>query len=337
MSLSLIKVSLFGSSNATTKNFTPSKDIPSLSDRVLLITGAAGDLGRQTAIDLASYGRPSQIFIADLPRPDEGASALEAIRSALPEDARNAVTLTYLPLDLSSFASIRSAASKFLSASPRLDTLILNAGIMPVTPGTTTEGYEITFGVNYLGHALLTRLLTPTMLSTAKSQPDVRIVIVASEGHGMAPKGGVQYSSLKTPCEKMGAFRRYGQSKIALIGLARELAREYPVIKAAAIHPGRISTGISTELTEKYRFIRMSGPISRWTTTTVEMGARNQIWAATSGDVVSGKYYIPTGIEDKKTLVDKDASFSKKLWEWTENELKGIEIGQGNGEADETM
>lgn len=269
--------------------------------------------------------------MTDLPRPDSGAAALSAIREALPSEARDAVKLTFLGVDLASFASIRAAVGQFLAAETRLDLLILNAGIMPVKPGLTADGYELVFGVNYLGHALLTRLLTPTMLATAAGhQPDVRIVIVASEGHSMAPKGGVQLDLVRTPCDKMGTFRRYGQSKIALIGLARELAGVYPTIKVAAIHPGRIKTGLSTELAKKYRFIQLLAPISRFTATTVELGARNQVWVATSPDVVSGLYYIPIGVLDNKTLVDKDPAFSKKLWQWTENELKGIEVEQGN-------
>ncbi len=62
----------------------------------------------------------------------------------------------------------------------------------------TAEAYQIHFGINYLGHALLSRLLVPTMLRTIQQQPDVRIVIVSSEGHVIAPKGGIDFNKLKT-------------------------------------------------------------------------------------------------------------------------------------------
>lgn len=94
------------------------------------------------------------------------------------------------------------------------------------------------------------------------------------------------------------------------------------MLKVAAIHPGRIATGLALELAEKSRLIRYMGPFMVWVTTTVESGARNQVWAATSKDVVSGKYYVPVGIVDDKTLVQKDKTFSTRLWEWTEKELK---------------
>ncbi|KAK1751768.1 NAD(P)-binding protein [Echria macrotheca] len=324
--MSIIKVAFFGSKNES-KDFDPARDIQPLTGRVILITGAAGDLGRQTAIDLARHGRPAQIVIADLPRDAAGVeAALSAIRTALPPDTASTVRLDFLPIDLSSFASIRSAASAFLSlSSNRLDILILNAGIMPVSHGVTSDGYEKVFGVNYLGHALLTRLLLPTLQSTTSMNQDVRIVIVASEGHAMAPKGGIVFDTLKTEAKKLNHFRRYGQSKVALIAFAKELAQRYPDIKTAAIHPGRISTGLSTELVQKSWIIRLTGPISRFVVTTVELGARNQVWAATSADVVSGRYYVPVGVVDEKTVVERDQGLAGRLWEWTEGELKGVD------------
>ena len=161
-----------------------------------------GKVGRQTAIELARYGKPAHIYIADLPRGDGGAAAVATVRDALPtpeSDDAVAVKISFLDLDLGSLDAVQAAARRFRDAETRLDLLVLNAGIMPVRPATTADGYEVTFGVNYLGHALLTRLLLPTLLRTA----DARVVVVSSEGHSMAPKGGILFDRLKTPCEKM--------------------------------------------------------------------------------------------------------------------------------------
>jgi NAD(P)-dependent dehydrogenase (short-subunit alcohol dehydrogenase family) len=197
------RVTLFGSGNQRGVNFDSARDIPPLTGKVILITGGAGDLGKQVAIEFARH-KPARIYVADLPRDDDGESVISAIRDAVSD--KNA-PISYLEVDLSSFESIKKATAKFCAAEERLDIAVLNAGIMRVRPGTTTEGYEIAFGINYLGHALLTKLLMPTFLRTAELPgADVRIVAVSSEGHAMAPKGGILFDKLKGPCEDVVSF-----------------------------------------------------------------------------------------------------------------------------------
>lgn len=215
----MIRVVLFGSQNDASRDsasaFNPAQDIPSMAGKVVFITGAAGDLGRETAIALARYGRPSRIYIADLPRSDDAKQALvnqiayEVYGDNIPPTSETGVTtpteFLFLDLDLASFKSVQKCAQKFATQEVRLDILILNAGIIRVPPATTMEGYEIHFGINYLGHALLTRLLTPVLLRTAQQQPgaDVRVVVVSSEGHISAPKKGVDFDIIKTSCSNL--------------------------------------------------------------------------------------------------------------------------------------
>lgn len=214
--MKMTRVTLFGSRNNSSggrESFEPSRDIPSLAGRVVLVTGGSGDLGRQTIVDLARYGKPARIYIADLPRDvDAKKQLLEQInREAYYEgnsqpgdaDTHAPTELCFLDLDLTSFESIRTCAAEFIAQEGRLDILILNGGIIRVALGKTLEGYEVHFGLNYLGHALLSRLLIPTMLQTAEQQSDTRIVIVSSEGHAMAPKGGIEFERLKTECSGM--------------------------------------------------------------------------------------------------------------------------------------
>lgn len=215
----MIRVTLFGSRNSSGADFEPARDIPSLAGKIVLITGAAGDLGRQTAIELARYGRPARIYIADLPRDSEAKNALarrilqEAYKDSdydKKADATEAprTEIRFLELDLSSFDSVRKCAADFLAQEQRLDILFLNAGIIRVAAETTTEGYEIHFGINYLGHALLSRLLLPFMQRTVEEQlhADVRVVIVSSEGHLAAPKGGIDFDKLKTDCSHLASI-----------------------------------------------------------------------------------------------------------------------------------
>lgn len=203
----MFRVTLFGSRNNGGFAFDRARDIPSLAGKVILITGAAGDLGRETAIELVKYGRPARIYIADLPCEETVKQALikrilEAGHGGGSDggDEKSKTEIRYLELDLTSFDSVRACAAEFVAKEARLDILVLNAGIIRVATGTTKEGYEMHFGLNYLGHALLARLLVPTMKRSVHQHPglDSRIVVVSSEGYAMAPKEGIQFDKLKT-------------------------------------------------------------------------------------------------------------------------------------------
>lgn len=360
--IDMARVTLFGSRNSGNgASFEPARDIPSLAGKVILITGAAGDLGRSTAVELARYGRPARIYVADLPRSDQ---AKEYVLDRIWRESRGGESGTegdehtevrFLDLDLASFASIEKCATSFIAQEERLDILVLNAGIIRVKPGTTTDGYEIHFGLNYLGHALLSKLLLPTLLRTTELNPgaDVRLVVISSEGHEVVPKGGIQFDKLKTDCADMVCLspmpqasfadypcssyadarfhlqsysQRYGQSKLALIGLARELAQRYPRLRTAAVHPGRILTGMAASLATESLLVRLSTPIAQFICVPVSVGIRNHLWAATSSAVISGKYYEPVGVPDRESEIAKDENLSRRVWEWTENELKLVSL-----------
>lgn len=189
--------------------FEPARDIPSLSGKVILITGAAGDLGRETATQLARYGRPERIYVADLPpRPGNEASS-QALVDRITEDAygkddkaedgKPATEIRFVGVDLGSFESIRRCAADVVAREERLHLLMLNAGIIRVATGVTAEGYESHFGINYVGHALLTKLLMPLVLRAAESNCErPRIVFVASQGWRMAPTRGILFDQVKT-------------------------------------------------------------------------------------------------------------------------------------------
>ncbi|KAI0152623.1 NAD(P)-binding protein [Xylariaceae sp. FL1272] len=323
---------IFGSSNKGGATFEAKRDIPSLAGKVVLITGAAGDLGRQTATELSRYGRPARLYIADLPR-DEAAKkeVTERVsRDAYSEEntkegetsARTEVH--FLDLDLSSFESIRKCATEFFAKEKRLDILVLNAGIISVPPRTTGQNYEIHFGINYLGHTLFTRLLTPVLLRTAEEEKAaVRVVAVSSEGHTVTPKGGIQFDRLKSPMNGLSWTSRYGQSKLALLALTRGLAKRYPQITVAAVHPGRVITGMGDKLRAESFLIRMTKPIAPLVAVPVTVGARNHLWVATSPQVVSGSYYEPVGVLAEGSALSRDEKLIEKLWEWTDAELIG--------------
>lgn len=194
---------------------------------------------------------------------------------------------------------------------------------MAVPPGVTKEGYEIQFGTNHVGHALLTKLLLPTLLRTAESPgSDVRIVNLSSEGHNLAPTGGILFD--KTKLDAQSTWARYGQSKLANILFAHSLAKEYPSITSVALHPGLIKTDLYGPNKESNVIVRyglgLFGPLFM---RDIPQGAKNQLWAATAEKqrLENGAYYKPVGKSSGGSAYARDANLAERLWDWTENEL----------------
>jgi len=242
--------------------------------------------------------------------------------------------LTFIECDLTSLKSVQAAAKRFLSASDRLDILVCNAGIMAVDPGTTKEGIEIQFGTNHLGHALLIKLLLPLMLQTAQSpDSDVRIINLSSIAYQQAPKLGIDFTTLHTDQALLGGaiipghkWSRYGQSKLANMLYAQELARRYPSITSIAVHPGFVMTGLYDGVPSFTKLPPLILSIGK--RIPVEQGPYNQLWAATCGknELINGEYYEPIAqIGKRTTTAAEDGSLARRLWDWTEKELEAYQ------------
>ena len=263
--------------------------------------------------------KPSHIYLAAR-TPSKAEAAIEDIKKTIPD-----APVTYLPLDLMSFDSIKKAADEFNSKSTRLDILMNNAGIMATPIAFTKEGYESQFGTNHIGHALFTKLLMPTLLKTAEEpNSDVRIINLSSEGHNFSPSGGIIFETerLKT----QNPWTRYGQSKLANILFSKGLSKRYPKITTVAVHPGVILTDLYEPAKGNWVQRAGIGLISPFFTK-LEQGAWNQLWAATveKDKLVNGGYYKPVGVLGKGSYVTGYASNEKladRLWDWTEEELK---------------
>lgn len=208
-----------------------------------------------------------------------------------------------------------------------------NAGILQPSgpPGLTEDGFELQFGTNHLGHALLIKLLLPLLLKTAEPHSDVRIVSTSSDGYRFHSADGIVFEDLRTTQENLrifgfkslGGWTRYFQSKLANIVYATELAKRYPSIKVVAVHPGVIDT----ELTPRYlkrtliKSLILGGELK-----TPQEGSLNLLWAATGKGVESGQYYEPVGIVGKRTKKSKDEKLAKELWDWTQEQLETCNI-----------
>lgn len=279
--------------------------------------GNAG-LGKEAALQLAKHN-PSRIFI--------GARSVEKARAAIAEIVEEVpgAQLTPIQMDLASLASVKQAANKILTTTPRLDILMNNAGIMAVPPGTTEDGFEIQFGTNHMGHAFLTNLLLPLLLKTAEqsgSNSDVRIVILTSHSHTRAPVGGIDFSKLRSADAESLPLTKYGVSKLANILHAKQLAKRYPMIKTVAIHPGMVNTNLSTTMRQSFMLAWILFPVvSYFSAVGIEQGVLNQLWGATSAEAESGEYYEPVAIGGKGSPQTEDGELAEKLWAWTEEEL----------------
>lgn len=311
-------------------SFDPAKDIPSLSGKVILVTGGNIGLGKQCILEYARHN-PSHIYLAAR-SPAKAQAAIDEIKQQL--GASNSTPISILELDLSSLVSVKLAAAKFLEQESRLDILMLNAGIMAAAPGLTKDGYEMQFGVNYLAHALLFRLLHPLMEKTSRlPEADVRAIMVTSVGHQMAPKEGIPFDNLRTDCANCGPFERYGASKLAQILWVRQAATLYPDITFAAAHPGLVGgTGLGSSATGTSALANLLMAVSPLAATSLEKGARNQLWTSVGKNVKSGEWYAPetfmgmmqvgVGSQSGASTLARDNVLAEKLWKWTERELQ---------------
>ena len=319
--------------------FNPATDIPDQSGRVFLITGGTqrhssnpfspltlylGTTGLgASSISFIAAQNPAHIFFSGRNK----ARATELITKI--NQASPSTKLTFLECDLSSLASVQSTSKSFLAQSSRLDVLMCNAGIMATPPSMSKDGYEIQFATNHLGHALLIKLLLPCMLSTA-AQPDsdVRIINLSSVAYNTVPNAGIEFAKLKTPNANYGPFYNpskwmcYGQSKLANLLYATQLAKHYPSITTVAVHPGFIKTDLHAHESFADRMV-VNMIADKWVTR--EQGAYTQTWAATTakGGLENGAYYEPVGVKTvPKTRQGKDEGLAGELWEWTERELE---------------
>jgi NAD(P)-dependent dehydrogenase (short-subunit alcohol dehydrogenase family) len=235
-----------------------------------------------------------------------------------------------LSLDLASFASVKSAADTVRSSTDRLDILINNAGVLTTSSEKTKEGHEVHFGINHVGHHLLTQKLLPILEKTAALPgSDVRVLTLSSVANERAPPIKTMLD-MEELCTK-GKWARYGASKAANILFAAELARRYPTLTSVSIHPGIIKSDIWNSVNENSAFTRfglkLAGP---FIFETIETGAHNTLWgaaAAKKDELRNGAYYTPVGKLGHANTGNKrakDVQAGRVLWEWTEAEIEEV-------------
>ncbi|MFE3162130.1 oxidoreductase [Streptomyces sp. NPDC059224] len=209
-----------------------SGDIPDLTGRVAVVTGANSGLGYVTARELARKGARVVLACRSEAR---GQEAGDRMAAEVPD-----AHLEFGRLDLGDLASVRDFAHSFPYG--RLDLLVNNAGVMAPPYGTTADGFETQFGVNHLGHFALTGLLMPVLLRT----PAARVVTVSSMMHVIA---NIDLDDLRS-ARRYRRWVAYSRSKSANLLFVHELARRVDAhggdLVAAAAHPGYAATNLQT-------------------------------------------------------------------------------------------
>jgi NAD(P)-dependent dehydrogenase (short-subunit alcohol dehydrogenase family) len=290
-------------------------DVPDQSGRVAIVTGSNSGLGFDTARVLAERGATVVIAARD---PEKGAAAAARILQSTP-----AADISVQSLDLSSMDAVRAAAAEMKAAHPRIDLLVNNAGVMYVSPRQpTTDGFEMQFGTNHLGHFALTGLLLENMLDVAGS----RVVTVSSVGHRMF--ASIHFEDLQWT-RSYNRFAAYGQSKLANLmftyDLQRRLAAKGAHTVANAAHPGFSNTELQRHLPT---FVR---PAIALISQNPAMGALPTLRAATDPAVTGGLYFGPDGLGEfagnpkvvASSKQSHDESIQQRLWSVSE-ELTGV-------------
>lgn len=253
-------------------------DIPDLTGRTALVTGANSGLGLHSSIALARHG--ARVLMA-CRNPTKAADALAHVTREVP-----AARAELVPLDLASLGSVRTAASEVAARTDRLDLLIDNAGVMAVPRSLTADGFELQFGTNHLGHFALTGLVLPLLLAA----PAPRIVVVASDA---AKWGKIRFDDLMGERKYM-RWTAYGQSKLANLLFLRELARRAAGrVLVAGAHPGYAATNLQAAPGLPGRVMALG---NRLIAQSDQDGAMPQLYAATMPDVTTGEYFGPSGL-----------------------------------------
>jgi len=252
-----------------------------LQGKVVVITGANTGIGKETARDLARRGAEVHMLVRNKERG-------EAAKKDIETDVGGEVFVHYL--DLASLESVRDCSKLLKKKLDRIDILINNAGVMATPEWRTKEGFELQFGTNHLGHFLLTTELLPLL----RKAGNARVVVVSSSGHAM---GTMEFDDLNWRSRPYDSLAAYGQSKLANILFAKELARRESILGSGvttySVHPGIVKTELFRHAIETFGPLANLGKVFIPLYKTAKSGAQTSICCAVDTELEgqTGKYY----------------------------------------------
>ncbi|WP_461538448.1 oxidoreductase [Spongorhabdus nitratireducens] len=279
-------------------------DMPDLSGKVAIVTGANTGLGYKTSLELARKGAHVVMTARNI---NKGQQAIEQIQTQFP-----GAKLCLLQLDLTDTNTIATFAAELSNRFSSLDLLICNGGVVNLeTRMQTSRGYEMHFATNHLGHFALTQALLPLLDKAEKA----RVVVVSSGGYAF---GDLDFDDLHWQHRPYNRVKVYGTSKLANLlfvhQLNKQLANSNSSTIAVSAHPGLTAS-------ERQQAEGVGGCLSKWLASPLDTGVKPQLYAATAPDVKAGQYYGPRfglrGSPAAKSLkpVATDDTAAKRLWQ----------------------
>jgi len=309
--------------------------VPDLSGRLAVVTGSNSGLGFGLARRLSAAGADVVMAIRNRAK---GEAAIDEIRATVPN-----AKLTIKPLDLSSLAGVAALGEELNADGRPIDILVNNAGVMtPPQRDTTTDGFELQFGSNHLGHFALTAHLLPLL----RAADQARVVSLSSLAarRGRIHFDDPQFEKSYTP------MQAYGQSKLAVLMFARELDRRskeagWGIVSNAA-HPGLTKTNLQisgpsrgrAKPSTMERLYTLSWRLTPFLWQEIDEGILPALYAATSPQAEGGAFYGPHGIYEaagggvtaaKVPARARDDADCRQLWEISER-LTGVNYQNPN-------
>ena len=269
--------------------------------KIVIVTGANAGIGKATAAQLSDLGATVVLACRCKERGEAALGELSCV------DGR---CFDLMPLDLADLDSVRAFAAAFAKKYDRLDALINNAGILGRHRAQTKQGFEMSFGVNYLGAFLLTMLLLPLLEKSRQG----RVVMMASVAHGW---GDVHFDDLNY-MRGYNRFAAYGHSKLCCLLFTRALAQKLRArgsrVTVNAVHPGIVATDIVVN--------RANGRF-RWVASLMKLlfmdsdeGAKTSVFLASNPALcdVSGEYFYRCKIEPSSEA-SKNLASANRLYD----------------------
>ncbi|KAI1098851.1 putative short-chain dehydrogenase [Jackrogersella minutella] len=302
-------------------------NLSDLHGKVYIVTGSNTGVGKELARIL--YSKNAKVYIAARSQ-DKAIKAIEEINKAYPTSKGS---LVFLKLDLADLTGIKASAEEFLAKETRLDVLFNNAGIqyrLP-EPSKTPQGHEYHLGVNTIGTFTFSKLLTPILISTAKTQGAARIIWVSSQGAELLGEKsvGIDMSNLDYHNDKDFMYK-YGISKVGNWLHGVEYAKRYKAdgVISIPLNPGNLSSDLYRDAKGLMKlFLKVI-------TYPSVNGAYTLLYAGLSPEITlekTGSWVVPFGrilpirkdlTEATKTKEEGGNGTADKFWEWTEEQVK---------------
>ena len=270
--------------------------------KTVLITGADGGIGRETTRGLAQKGATIVMACINL---DDAKPVYEEIKRESGNE-----NIAMMQVDLASLNSVRTFTREFYQRYQKLQVLINNAGTYHHARQETSEGFEKTIGINYLGPFLLTNLLLPVIQQT----PASRIINVSSNAHF---QGRIDVNDLHFQRKNYHGFKAYSASKAAIVLFTRELAERLKEsdVTVNVLHPGHVATNIWNIWPGTW-YQKLIFKIFKTLMTPTEDAAQNSIYLASAEEIsgVTGRYFDGKKVREPSSHC-KDVQLQKALWE----------------------